>query len=131
MIPADWLRINRPGDRETVGYLAMSDDGFVPFDLLGRPIAGVLPFEEAEELLLERGLGYLANRWKLQVDDATEPIDVVIRDVGPDQVTLMSDDFGYGKPIGTLFSLEIPEVTGRLQPGAAGSSARFINAIPH
>lgn len=130
MIPAEWISINRPGDREVVGYLAMSDDGFVPFDLLGRSLAGPLAFEAAEELLLERGLAYLASRWKLKVDDAREPIDVVIRDIAPDRVTLMSDDFDYGKPIGTLFTLPVPETTGRLQPGEPGSSARFVNAVP-
>lgn len=130
MIPSEWITVNRPGDRETVGYLEMLDDGFVPFDLLGRQLAGQLPFEEAEELLFEHGLAYLAGRWKLTVDDAAEPIDVVIRDVGPEQVTLMNDDLEYGKPIGALFTLAVPELTGRLQPGAPGSSARFVNAIP-
>ena len=130
MIPADWLRVNRPGDRETAGYLELSDDGFRPFDLLGRPVAEPLPYEAAEEILLEQGLSYLASRWRLAVDDAAEPIDVVIRDVSPEQVTVLSDDYAYPQPIGTVFSLPVPETSGRLQPGAPGSSARFLQAIP-
>ncbi|NYE94138.1 hypothetical protein FHU41_000359 [Psychromicrobium silvestre] len=132
MISTEWISVIRPDDREVVGYLEMVDDGFVPYDLLGRQVYGEtpLPYQEAEELLIERGLSYLASRWKLEVEDADEPIDVVIKEISPERVILISDDYQYGKAIGTPFSLELPENSGRLQPGAPGATARFINAVP-
>ncbi|WP_394940916.1 serine/threonine protein phosphatase [Psychromicrobium sp. YIM B11713] len=134
MIPEEWIRVIRPDDREIVGYLEMLDDGFVPRDLLGRPVenhAEALDYDEAEELLIGAGLEYLARRWKLSVDDAEEPIYVVVREISPAQVTVISDDPDYHRDLGTAFTLELPEFSDRLQPGAAGSGPRFVIAMPN
>lgn len=142
MIPLEWIRVIRPDDREVVGYLEMSGDGFLPYDLLGRPVqsgqgqnelAGepqALPYDEAEEVLIDRGLGYLAARWKLQVDDVEQPIDVVIRELTPATVSVMIDDYQYSKPLGTVITLDLPEISGRLRQGSSGGP-RFLNAVPH
>ncbi|AJT40840.1 hypothetical protein [Psychromicrobium lacuslunae] len=147
MIPQEWISVIRPEDREVVGYLEMFEDGFVPYDLLGRavPVEGapeesnqanfapqprLLDYQDAEDLLIERGLSYLAARWKLEVDDAAEPVDVIIREITPAAVLLMVDDYDYAQPLGTVISLDLPERSGRLQQGS-DSGPRFLKAIPN
>ncbi|WP_285724960.1 hypothetical protein [Psychromicrobium xiongbiense] len=131
MISEDWITVIRPGDREIVGYLELQGGGFRPHDLLGHPVAELLDYDVAENLLLDAGLGYLVWRWTLQVPDAEAPIDVVNREISSRQVIVVSDDYHYHQPMGTEFILEIPDLSGRLQPGTPGSGPRFLQAVPN
>ena len=59
----DWIEHKR-GDRELLGWIAPDGDGFVVFDLLGRSrTPAPVDWLDAEELLEELGIGYLADRY--------------------------------------------------------------------
>lgn len=67
MDTSGWLATRRD-DGETVGYLEpLADDYSLvqPRSLLGHPVGPPAEFLEAEELLIERGISELAERWML------------------------------------------------------------------
>jgi len=64
---SDWIE-HRRGDRELLGWMRPQGEGFVVIDLLGREISDELDWLDAEELLEQRGIGYLADRYELQLD---------------------------------------------------------------
>lgn len=47
------------------------DDGFVVIDLLGRERSGALEWLEAETLLEETGMGYLADAYEVRLEDGS------------------------------------------------------------
>lgn len=103
----------RRSDNECVGYLRMTDDGqFVPIDLLWNDVADPLDLSQAEELLEELGLSYLAEQWWLEVTDHPERVKVRIQEVTADTVVLANADYGYPADIGTTFTE--PNPTSRL-----------------
>lgn len=68
MDTSGWLATTRD-DGETVGYLEpLADDYSLvqPRSLLGHPVGPPAEFLEAEELLIERGISELAERWMLR-----------------------------------------------------------------
>lgn len=58
MIPAEWEQ-RRRADGELVGYLVADGDAVVPMSLVGLPLAGSGPREEAGALLDRTGLAEL------------------------------------------------------------------------
>lgn len=66
-------------------------------------------------------LGYLIPegdhfvRWRLDVADRADPIDVEIVEVDPDGLVVKNVDFGYERDYGTRIRLEVP-VTDGLRP---------------
>lgn len=96
-------------DREHVGYLRVTDDGlFVPIDLLWNEISGPLDLSDAEALLDDLGLGYLAEDWWLEVFEHPERVKVQIREVSAETVVLANADYGYPADIGALFTYPNP-----------------------
>ena len=96
----DWIE-HRRGDGELVGWMRPEGDGFVVIDLLGRPMSDVVDWLAAEELLEERGLGYLAEPFMLdgaRTDDGPEagarPLRVRITEVDTTRIRVKKDDFG-------------------------------------
>ncbi|MGO1174336.1 MAG: serine/threonine protein phosphatase [Actinomycetaceae bacterium] len=68
----------RQDDGEHVGYIGMTEDGgFVPFDRLHRERGGASGLLEAEEVLDELGLGYLAETWRLRTEDGDVAVRIV------------------------------------------------------
>lgn len=65
MIPSDWTPVHRPADGELVGWL--SPDGrpgaALPRLLTGTPAGPAAESDQAEELLVRRGLAMLDRRW--------------------------------------------------------------------
>lgn len=72
MTPAAWEPYHRPDDGEHVGYLRPDGDLVVPCTLLGTDLAGPLERDDAETVLQDVGLSYLAETWLLLDDDGTQ-----------------------------------------------------------
>lgn len=78
MIPADWTPHRRPGDRETIGYLAPAGEDVVPMSLLGVPLGEPTDWVSAEDVLEESGLRWLAQPLWLREDDGSDRRVVVL-----------------------------------------------------
>lgn len=99
MLPEDWIPHRRP-DGQVVGWIVPEGDGFRPVDVLGRP-ATAAPVDRvaAEEALEDRGLAFLAARHLLRTPDGAER-PVRISEVGPEGVTVVTDEFGGASAVG-------------------------------
>ncbi len=119
MLPPDWIEHRRP-DGEVVGWMRPDGDGFRVFDLLGRERTDApLEWLEAEELLEQLGIGYLADRWSLRLGDGTER-PVRISEASPRGITVVADEFGAASAVGAdleRFRLPFPAPEG-LRPQA-------------
>lgn len=93
VIPADWTPHRRPDDRELVGWIRPEGEAWVAVDLLGREASGPVEWLDAEEVLEEIGLRWLADVWMLERADAP-PLRVRLVEVTPDHVVVKTDDFG-------------------------------------
>ncbi len=102
VLPPDWIE-HRRADGEILGWMLASGDGFRVFDLLGRertpPAAGELEWLDAEELLEELGIGYLADRWTLRLTDGTQR-PVRIAEASVRGVTVVADEYGAASAVG-------------------------------
>ncbi|WP_431797939.1 hypothetical protein [Microbacterium kunmingense] len=98
MIPADWTP-HRRDDGELVGWIRPEGDDWVAMDLFGRPASEAGDWLDAEAVLEERGLSWLAEVWMLEQEDG-EPLRVRIAEVTPGavgrpgRVVVHTDDFG-------------------------------------
>jgi hypothetical protein len=102
----DWIE-HRRGDRELVGWLRPEGEGFVAIDLLGREISGELDWLDGEELLEERGIGYLADRYELQMDDGRWLL-VRIGEVSPERIRVKKEDWGDVNATAVYYEVEFP-----------------------
>lgn len=108
----------RRSDNETVGYLRMTDAAlFVPIDLLWNEIGEPMELTQAEQLLEDLGLSYLAEQWWLEVDDHPERVKVRIQEVTAGTVVLANADYGYPADIGATFTG--PNPTARLHKSSS------------
>jgi hypothetical protein len=89
---SDWIE-HRRGDGERVGWMRPQGDGFVAVDLLGRDVTGAVEWLEAEEVLDELGIGYLADAYLMDRPDAA-PLRVRIVEVSQSGIRVKQDDFG-------------------------------------
>jgi len=108
----DWTP-HRRDDGELVGWIFPVGDDWVPVDLFGREVAEPLDWLDAEAVLEERGIRWLADVWMLE-RDAAAPLRVRIVEVTPDRngipgrVVVQSDDFGAIDAPVTRFELPWP-----------------------
>lgn len=112
MIPAHWTPHHRERDDELVGYLVPDDGAVVPVTLFGYPLGQPGEAVEAAAVLESIGLSVLADPWHLDLGDG-ETLRVRIREVSPERLVVMADDFGFGGAITDAYVLEVPE-PGRL-----------------
>ena len=103
--------MHRPEDDELVGYLVPDADGCTPVTLFGHPLSGPTTRDEAEALLLRRGLPVLADPWWF---DGDEGYRVQIMSADPESVVVARADFGFVPPDGERHRLTVP--TDRLRP---------------
>ncbi|WP_223693165.1 hypothetical protein [Leifsonia poae] len=90
--PSDWIE-HRRGDGELVGWMRPEGDGFVVFDLLGRPLTDAIDWLAAEETLDGLGIGYLADPFELLLDDGRW-LRVRLTEVSPDHIRVKREDWG-------------------------------------
>ena len=103
---SDWIE-HRRGDRELLGWMRPAGEGFVVIDLLGREISGELEWLEAEELLEQRGIGYLADRYELQLDDGHWLL-VRIVEASPARIRLKKEDWGDMAATPVYYEVKFP-----------------------
>lgn len=85
-----WVAVTRE-DRETVGYLEpITPDYEVvrPRTLLGHVAGDDTGFEEAEALLIARGISELAETWILDAGTPREVRDLTLRELSPARIEL-------------------------------------------
>lgn len=88
----EWIE-HRREDGERVGWLRPEGEGFVPVDLLGRELGGPVDWLTGEELLEAVGIGYLADRYELLLDDGRR-LRVRLTEVSTERIVVKKDDFG-------------------------------------
>ena len=108
MIPPHWTPHRRRRDEELVGYLVEDGDAVVPLTLFGYPLADPGDPADAKVLLESTGLSVLAEPWRLELEDG-QVVRVKIREVSPDRVVVVTDDFGYGGDLSDAWVLDVPE----------------------
>ena len=116
---ADWIE-HRREDGEVVGWIVPAGEGFDAIDRLGRPVSTrPVDWARAEELLEERGMAWLADRWLLREPDGRErPVRIV--ELDEERVVVAADDFGAAAVVGgdpRRTTLPLP-ADGRLRPDA-------------
>ena len=89
----DWIEHRRAEDGERVGWLQPDGKGFIPIDLLGRPVSDTVDWLSAEEVLDALGLAYLAEPHELRLENG-EWLRVRIAEVSIDAVRVKKDDWG-------------------------------------
>ncbi|MGO4299485.1 hypothetical protein [Leifsonia sp. RAF41] len=87
-----WIE-HRREDGERVGWLRPEGDSFVPVDLLGRELTGPVDWLTGEETLERAGIGYLADRYELLLDDGRR-LRVRLTEVSTQRIVVKKDDFG-------------------------------------
>jgi hypothetical protein len=99
VLPPNWIE-HRRHDGETVGWIVPDGEGFRPVDILGRRLTDEpIDWLEAEELLEDLGIGFLADRYVLRFADGTER-PVRITEASVHGVTVVADEFGGASAVG-------------------------------
>ena len=117
MPAATWLKVTRPDDGETVGYLEpLSDDWALvqPRSLLGHGVGGPIEFWEGEERLRERGISELAERWQLRDAGPDLRNGVVILEVSPGGIVVAHADLSKALVFGRRVTVPWPDIDGAL-----------------
>lgn len=119
MIPPHWIAHRRGRDSEVIGYLRPVGELFEPMNLFGQSLGDPAEYADAENLLEQGGLGYLAEPWQL-VDAGGTRRRVRIIEVSANEVLVGNHEFGkvvgYDGNIGDQDRLPVPVPEGRLLP---------------
>ena len=111
MLPNGWIEHRRQGDRELVGWIEPHSDGFRAYDILGWPVGtDTVDWVTAEDALEERGIGFLAERYRLRLPDGTER-PVRISEVNTSCIVVIADEWGSASAVGSnadTFELPFP-----------------------
>ncbi|MEO8528395.1 MAG: hypothetical protein ABI435_04895, partial [Pseudolysinimonas sp.] len=100
MPPTDWIE-HRRGDGERVGWMFAEGDGFHVVDLLGRRITTEpIDWLDAETMLDDLGIGYLADKYLLTTEAGVER-SVRIGEVSTSGVVVVADDWGRASAVGS------------------------------
>ncbi|MET0673059.1 MAG: hypothetical protein ABWY37_06165 [Microbacterium pygmaeum] len=128
MIPDDFTP-HRRDDGELVGWIRPAGERWVAVDLLGREASAPMEWLDAEAVLEERGLGWLAEIWMLE-GVTPEPwrvrlVEVTPGGVGePGRVIVQTDDFGaIDVPVQRMvLAWPAPPTLRPRRPGESGAS---------
>lgn len=118
MIGPDWTP-HRRDDGELVGWIRPHGDEWIAVDLFGRDVAGPLDWLDAEAVLEQRGISWLADIWMLESETDADPLRVRIVEVTPERIVVQTDDFGAVDAPVERFELSWP-APARLRPRRAG-----------
>ncbi|GAA4480379.1 hypothetical protein [Microbacterium panaciterrae] len=121
MIPADWTP-HRRDDGELLGWIRPEGEDWLAVDVLGREVTGGIEWLDAEAVLEQHGIGWLADPWILDGESA-EPLRVQIVEVVPEgegRITVKVDDFGdMQRPPAQRYTLAWP-IPPQLRPPRVG-----------
>lgn len=92
-MPEDWIEHRRGIDGEILGWMRPDGDGFVVIDLLGRERSDALDWLDAEELLEQLGIGYLADAYELRLESGAW-LRVRLAEVSSHRIRVKKDDWG-------------------------------------
>lgn len=117
---------HRRHDGELVGWIRAEGDLWVPIDLLGRDAGAPMEWLDAERVLEDAGLRYLADPWMLEHPDGehSDPVQVRLVEVTPERIVVKSEDFGAVDAPGRRWELPWP-LPSRLRPRRAGDPDPF------
>lgn len=107
MTSENWVEHRRAGDRELLGWVRPHGDDVVAVDRLGRDASAPGDWLAAEEALEDRGLGWLADLWELELDDGTVAR-VRLVEVDPTRIVVKADDLGSVDVPLTTWTLPFP-----------------------
>lgn len=120
MTAADWTP-HRREDGELVGWIRPQGEDWLAVDVLGREVSSAVDWLDAEAVLEEHGLAWLADPWMLE-GEADRPLRVRIVEVTPTdagrpgRIVVKADDFGdMSRPATTQYILDWP-LPDRLRP---------------
>ena len=91
-------------------------DGFVVIDRLGRERSEAVDWFTAEEALDDLGIGYLADKYELQLENG-EWLQVRIVEVLPEEIRVKKDDWGDMTALQIYYSVPFP-IPDTLRPKA-------------
>lgn len=117
MSATSWLKVTRPDDGETVGYLeplAADYSHVQPRNLLGHPVGRATDFLTADERLADRGIGELAEGWQLRDAEPAFRGGVAIVEVSPDGILVADAQLVKALVAGPRVSVPWPDLEGRL-----------------
>lgn len=120
-----WLKVTRPDDGETVGYLEPLSADYSevqPRNLLGHPVGAPSDFMDGEDRLVDRGIGELAGRWHLRDAGADLASGVVILEVSPDGIVVSHADLAKAGAFGRRVTVPWPDLAGTLGPAEGGGA---------
>ncbi len=103
----DWIAHHRDDDGELIGFLAPAGRAFTAMTVFGSPLAEPADRLQAESVLDSCGLSYLADRWRLRLDDGRS-IEVEIVEASPERAVVKNVDFASGLDHGHRMALTAP-----------------------
>jgi hypothetical protein len=107
MIPADWTPHHRESDRELVGWIRPEGDAWTAVSLLGADLTGPVEWLDAEAVLDDADLSWLAEVWMLDQPDG-RALRVRLVELTGQRVIVQTDDFGAVEASVTRFELPWP-----------------------
>ncbi|MGO3148588.1 hypothetical protein ACTXJX_00530 [Glutamicibacter ardleyensis] len=117
-----WLAVKRDNN-EIVGYLEPLDEAYdkvCPRSVLGHPVLVACDYMDGEELLLERGIGELANQWALHVVDPSEKVPLAIIEVSAHGIVVADALLTKALAPTERIIVPWPDVESRLTPYRGG-----------
>ena len=101
-----WIE-HRREDGERVGWLRPEGDGFVPSTCSGASSPAPVDWLTGEETLERAGIGYLADRYELLLDDGRR-LRVRLTEVSTQRIVVKKDDFGAIDAPQLFYTLPFP-----------------------
>lgn len=120
MLPESWIE-HRREDGELLGWIVPRGEHFDVIDLMGRPSARGVGWIEAERVLEDAGLSFLAEPFELQLGNG-DWVRVRLVDVSPARIRAKTEDWGDINATVELHELPFPapETLRPLRGGAPG-----------
>ncbi|MDL9979424.1 hypothetical protein [Microbacterium candidum] len=91
MIGPDWTP-HRRDDGELVGWIRPDGDDWIAIDLFGHEVSAPMDWLDAEAVLEDRGISWLADIWMLETDAGALRVRLV--EVTPERIVVQTDDYG-------------------------------------
>ncbi|MDJ1372457.1 hypothetical protein [Gulosibacter molinativorax] len=111
----DWIEHRRGIDGERLGWMRPEGEGFVVIDLLGRARTKALDWLDAETFLEELGIGYLADKYEVLLENGSWQR-VRIIEVSTSRISLKQEDWGDMSAPPVYYRANFPLDEAQLRP---------------